>query len=155
MLLRPILFGGVWNASLLSKAKNEDIKCRFCDALDNVGHLSRECSFLLFLELRNSPEFAYLMRRDRTKVAASDLACNNLEKALGPYPVCTDSSWNPKWDLDDVHEMAEAVPDQPNIWSDGSMEPIPHLDVEVAGAECLSIFQLVHLVTLCGHMRRT
>ena len=28
--------------------------------------------------------------------------------------------------------MADTVPDQPDIWTDGSREPIPHLDVEVA-----------------------
>ena len=30
--------------------------------------------------------------------------------------------------------MIDDVPDAPNIWTDGSREPIPHLDVEVAGA---------------------
>ena len=35
---------------------------------------------------------------------------------------------------DDVQYMVESVPDHPNIWSDGSREPIPHLNVEVAGA---------------------
>ena len=31
-------------------------------------------------------------------------------------------------------DTAGAVPDQPNIWTVGSGEPIPHLDIEVAGA---------------------
>ena len=30
--------------------------------------------------------------------------------------------------------MVDDVPVAPNIWTDGSREPIPHLDVEVAGA---------------------
>ena len=30
--------------------------------------------------------------------------------------------------------MIDDVPDSPNIWTDGSREPIPHLDVEIAGA---------------------
>ena len=30
--------------------------------------------------------------------------------------------------------MVDDVPDDPNIWTDGSREPIPHLDVEIAGA---------------------
>ena len=30
--------------------------------------------------------------------------------------------------------MADSVPDQPNIRTDGGRETIPHLDVEVAGA---------------------
>ena len=37
----------------------------------------------------------------------------------------------------DVQETTDDVPDHTNICSDGSMEPIPHLDVEVAGAEVL------------------
>ena len=106
-MLQALLSGGVWNGFLLSKAQNEDMKCRFCGALDGHGHLFWNAC----LELRDSPEFASLMRWDRTDwsrcllwhgwlpglssctvgspwaVAASDLACNNLEKALGPYPV--------------------------------------------------------------------
>ena len=30
--------------------------------------------------------------------------------------------------------MIDDVPDYPNIWTDGSREPIPHLDFEIAGA---------------------
>ena len=30
--------------------------------------------------------------------------------------------------------MVDDVPVAPNIWTDGSREPIPHLDVEIAGA---------------------
>ena len=30
--------------------------------------------------------------------------------------------------------MVDDVPDNLNIWTDGSREPIPHLDVEIAGA---------------------
>ena len=66
MLLRAILSGGVWNGSLLSKAKKEDIPCRFCGAPHDEGHLFWECTFLPFVELRNNPEFLPLMDRDRT-----------------------------------------------------------------------------------------
>ena len=38
------------------------------------------------------------------------------------------------WDQDDAQDMVDEVPVAPNIWTDGSREPIPHLDVEVAGA---------------------
>ena len=31
-------------------------------------------------------------------------------------------------------DMIDDVPVAPNIWTDGSREPIPHLDVEIAGA---------------------
>ena len=48
MLLRAILCGGVWNGFLLSKAKKEDVPCRFCGKRDGDGHLFWECSFLPF-----------------------------------------------------------------------------------------------------------
>ena len=142
MLLRAILSGGVWNGFLLSKAKKEDITCRFCGAPDNDGHLFWECTFLPFVELRNNPEFLPLMNRDRTNwprcllwhgwlpgltsrssgspwaVASSDLASHNLEQALGPHPLSTHSTWHPFCMVDDVP----------------SRETIPHLDVETAGA---------------------
>ena len=157
-MLRAILPGGVWNGFLLSQAKKEDIPCRFCGAPDNDGHLFWECSFLPFVELRNNPEFLPLMNRDRTNwlrcllwhgwlpgltsrtsgspwaVASIDLACHALEKALGPHPLSTHSAWHPFWDQDDAQDMVDDVPVAPNIWTDGSKEPIPHLDVEVAGA---------------------
>ena len=31
-------------------------------------------------------------------------------------------------------DTVDDVPVAPNIWTDGSREPIPHLDVEIAGA---------------------
>ena len=158
MLLRAILSGGVWNGFLLSKVTKEDIRCRFCNAPDNDGHLLGDCTFLPCAELRNNLEFLPLMKRDRTEwsrcllwhgwlpgltspstgspwaVAASDLACHNLEKALGPYPLSTHSAWHPFWDQDDAQDMVDDVPVHPDIWTDGTGEPIPHLDVEVAGA---------------------
>ena len=127
MLLRAILAGGVWNGFLLSK-------------------------------VRNNPEFLPLMNRDRTNwprcllwhgwlpglssgtsgspwaIASSDLASHTLEKALGPYPLSTHSAWHPFWDQDDVQDMIDDVPVVPNIWTDGSRDPIPHLDVEIAVA---------------------
>ena len=114
--------------------------------------------FSPFAELRNSPEFLPLMSRDRTNwprcllwhgwlpgltsrtagtpwaIASSDLASSCLENALGPYSLSTTSAWHPFWDQDDVQDMVDDVPVAPNIWTDGSREPIPHLDVEVAGA---------------------
>ena len=111
-----------------------------------------------FVELRNSPEFLPLLSRDRTNwsrcllwhgwlpgltsrtigtpwgIASSDLASSCLENALGPYTLSTTSVWHPFWDQDDVQDMVDAVPVAPNIWTDVRREPIPHLDVETAGA---------------------
>ena len=67
-------------------------------------------------------------------VASSDLASSCLENALGPYPVSSTSAWHPFWDQDDVQDMIDDVPCDPDIWTDGSREPIPHFDVEIAGA---------------------
>ena len=63
--------------------------------------------------------------------ASGDLASHGLEKALGPYPLSTHSAWHPFWDQDDAQDMADDVPVAPNIWTDGSREPIPHLLVRV------------------------
>ena len=63
-----------------------------------------------------------------------DLASSCLENALRPYLLSASSVWHPFWDQDDVQDMADDVPDDPNIWTDGSREPIPHLDIEIAGA---------------------
>ena len=153
MLLRAILSGGVWNGFLLSKVKKEDVPCRFCGLPDYDGHLFWECTFLPFVELRNSSEFLPLVSRDRTNWprcllwhgwlpgrtsrwadASSDLASSCLENALGPYPVSTTSAWHPFWDQDDVQDMIDDVTSDPNIWTDGSRDPIPHLDVEIARA---------------------
>ena len=38
-----------------------------------------------------------------------------------------------------AQEMADTIPEQPNIWSDGSREPI-HLDTEVADAGVFTHF---------------
>ena len=57
-----------------------------------------------------------------------------LRTAFGSYPPDTSSAWHPFWDQDDVQDMIDDVPDNPNIWTDGSREPIPHLDIEIAGA---------------------
>ena len=110
------------------------------------------------MELRNQPEFLPLMSKDRTgwprcllwhgwllglssrtvgtpwAVASSDLASSCLETAFGSYPPDTSSAWQPFWHQADVQDMIDDVPDNPNIWTDGSREPIPHLDVEIAGA---------------------
>ena len=67
-------------------------------------------------------------------ISSSDLASSCLENALRPYPLSASSAWHPFWDQDDVQDMVDDVPDDPNIWTDGSREPIPHLDVEIAGA---------------------
>ena len=74
---------------------------------------------------------------------------NNLETSLGAYPSLDEPDWCPDWDPQDVQNMIEDVPDHPDdhpdIWSDGSTEPIPHLDVEVAGAGSLPMPLLASL----------
>ena len=61
-------------------------------------------------------------------MAAGDLAISNLESSLGAYPSHDDAALRLTWDPHDVLDMINDVPDHPNIWSDGSAEPIPHLD---------------------------
>ena len=131
-------------------------------APDNDGHLYWECLYTPFVELRSSPEFAFFITQDRTKcprcllwhgvvtcinctldwiLVGSRGRCRTLENPWA-LTVCNDSPWNPMCDDEDEdgQDMAEAVPHQPNIWSDGSREPIPHLDIDVAAAGFFSRF---------------
>ena len=48
--------------------------------------------------------------------------------------------------------MVDDVPVAPNIWTDGSREPIPHLDVDVAGLVLLFILRLSSLIVIIGVM---
>ena len=130
---------GVWNGFLLGKAKKEDVPCRFCEKRDEDGHLFWECTFPHLREL------ATLMSLDRSKwprcllwhgwlpglsgtggsdpeaTSFGDLACGELERCLGAYPVDYCGYWTPPeyWDADDI---AMVVADHPNIWTDGSRE---------------------------------
>ena len=45
--------------------RGEDIPCRCCGRADGDGHLFWECSFLPFIELRESPEFSPLIRMNK------------------------------------------------------------------------------------------
>ena len=151
-------FPGEFGMASCSVRKRKKIPCRFCGAPDDDGHVLGDCTFSPFVELRNNPEFLPLMSKDRTHwprcllghdwlpgltsrtsvspwaIASSDLASHSLENALGPHPLSTHSAWHPFLDQDDVQDMVDDVPFAPNIWTDGSREPIPHLDVEIAGA---------------------
>ena len=159
MLLRAILCGGVWNGLLLGKAKKEDVPCRFCGKRDGDGHLFWECSFPPPLQhVRELPEFAGLMSLDRSNwprcllghgwlpglkgvglrvpwaLSFDDLASFHLERCLGAYPVDLAGAWTPPeyWDASDI---ALEMPDDPNIWTDGSREDFSSLGgLEVAGA---------------------
>ena len=157
MLLRAILWGGVWNGFLLGQAKKEDVPCRFCGGRDGDGHLFWECTFLPLLHVRELPEFASLLALDRSDwsrcllwhgwlpglcgggerdpwaASLEQLASRSLERVLGPYPVDSSSFWTPTdaWDADDI---ALEMTDDPNIWTDGSREDYPEGGFEVAGA---------------------
>ena len=153
MLLRAILCGGVWNGFFLGKAKKEDVPCRFCEKKDGDGHLFWECTFPSLQHVRDLPEFAYLMSLDRGKwprcllwhgwlpghadpwaTSFGDLASFHLERCLGAYPVDFAGSWTPPeyWDASDI---ALEMPNDPNIWTDGSREDFSSLGgFEVAGA---------------------
>ena len=88
-------------------------------------------------------------------VASSDLASTCLENVLGSYPISASSAWQPFWNQDDVEDMVDDVPDDPNIWTDGSREPIPHLDFEIAGAGAFVHSLLSFLIVVIGVMLMT
>ena len=158
MLLRAIMCGGVWNGFLLGKAKKEDVPCRFCGKRDGDGHLFWECSFPPLQHVRDLPEFSFLMSLDRSKwprcllwhgwlpglngmlgdkpwaLSFGELASFHLESCLGAYPVDFGAAWTPPeyWDADDI---AEEMPEYPNVWTDGSREDFSSIGgFEVAGA---------------------
>ena len=158
MLLRAILCGGVWNGFLLGQAKKDDVPCQFCGKKDGDGHLFWECTFPPLLHVRELLEFASLMSLDRSRwprcllwhgwllglssgdersswaASFGQLACLELERCLGAYPVDSSGYWTPPdyWDADDV---ALEMSDHPNIWTDGSREDFSSTgDFEVAGA---------------------
>ena len=59
--------GGVWNGFLQSKAKKEDVPCRFSGQRHGDGHLFWECTFPPLQHVRELPEFATLMSLDRSR----------------------------------------------------------------------------------------
>ena len=158
MLLRSILCGVAWNGFLLGKSKEEDVPCRYCGGVDGDGHLFWDCPFLPFVRIRNHPEFLPLMDCDRSTwprclawhawlpalsprrtgspcaVASVDWVDIALERALGAYPGRPAAAWSPEWDPEDICDLAEDIPPNPNIWTDGSRDEDLDAMVGVAGA---------------------
>ena len=150
--------GEFGNGFLLGKAKKEDVPCRFCGNEDGDGHLFWECTFPPLLHVRELSEFASLVSLNRSKwprcllwhgwlpglsgagegdpwaTSFGDLACGEVERCLGAYPMDCSGYWTPPeyWDADDV---ALEMSDDPNIWTDGSREDYSSVGgFEVAGA---------------------
>ena len=158
MLLRSILCGGAWNGFLLGKTKEEEVPCRFCGRVDGDGHLFWDCPSPSLVLVREHPEFLPLMKLDRSTwprclawhgwlpslacrrvqppwaVAKVDSVDAALETALGVYPIRPGSELNPAWEPDDIVDLADNVPNHPNIWTDGSRDEDLDAMVGVAGA---------------------
>ena len=147
-LLRSIMVGGVWNGLLLGRVRSQAVPCKFCGAPDNDGHLFWECPFPPLVEIRESPEFHDLMRLDKANwprcllwhgwlpmlsgvngaspwaIDASESAAYLVEVALGRYSSGLIAEWNPSDDFD--HCMAvSSLPDNPDVWTDGSLVLVP------------------------------
>ena len=67
-------------------------------------------------------------------VAEVDCVDAALETALGAYPIHPGDAWRPGWDPEDISDLADGVPDHPNIWTDGSRDEDLDAMVGVAGA---------------------
>ena len=80
-------------------------------------------------------------------IASSDLASSCLEKCLRFLPSFCLPPPGILFGIRmiDVQDMVDDVPVAPNIWTDGSRELIPHLDVEIAGAGAFCSFSCYHL----------
>ena len=143
------------------KAKKEDVPCRFCGKRDGDGHLGVYISSLPpspLQQVRELPEFAYLMSLDRSNwprsllwhgwlpglsgisvkdlwaTSSGDLASFHLERCLGAYPVDFDGCWAPP-EYCDAEDIALEMSEHPDIWTDGSREDFSSAGgFEVAGA---------------------
>ena len=137
MLLRAILCGGVRNGFLLGNAKKQEVKCQFLWWPGWDGHLFWECSFHPVLHVRELPEFASLLARDRSVwhgwlpghgVAGDGFAWSasrrSLEPQLGTYPADGAGFGVPR-DFWDAKDLAIEVGDHPCVWTDGGREHYP------------------------------
>ena len=68
----------------LVKAEHEDVPCRFCGGPDGDGHLSWDCPCPPHVNLRNDPEFSFLVSQDRYNWPQ---ACFGRVGFLGSLPV--------------------------------------------------------------------
>ena len=108
-----------------ARRKTKISKCRFCNAPADDGHLFLGMPLSSICETAQQPEFSSLLKRDRTQwlgacsgmaglpglsprrvgspsaVAASDLACNNLEKGTGTL-LRLHPPWTLLWDQEDA-----------------------------------------------------
>ena len=109
---------GGWNGLLLGQVRSQDVPCRFCGAPDGDGHLFWErligqgaCSgmagFLCFQVLM-VPRLLMLLR------------VLSIWLRSGRYSHGLVADWSPPGDFDAVG-AASLMPDDPNVWTDGSL----------------------------------
>ena len=171
-LLRSVMVGGVWNGFLLSRFRCQPVPMPILWCLDGDGHLFWECTFPPLVETGENSEFHDLMREDRARWprcllghgwlpmlsvvngalrwadGASESALYLVEVALGR---CS-SGLVAEWGLPDgfyADEVAAQMPDDPEVWSDGSLILDSTTGVSAAGA---GIF--AHQSELCWSGRR-
>ena len=144
----------------------------FAEHLDGDGHLFCECTFPPLVEIRENPEFHNLMRMDKGHwprcllwhgwlpmlsgvngtslwaAGASESASYLVETALGSYSSSMIAEWGPPDDYD-RDGVASLVPDQPNVWSDGSLVLDRVTGVSSSGAGCFA-----HQPVACWDRRR-
>ena len=156
-LLRSIMVGGVWNGFLQGKVGRSLATSRFYGAPDGDGHLFWECTFPPLVEIRESPEFHDLMRKDKAHwprcllwhgwlpklygvngaspwaADASEAASCMVETASGRYSSDLLCGWSPSDGYDEV-EVAFSLPDHPNVWTDGGLVLDRAAGVSVSGA---------------------
>ena len=117
---------------LLEKARDGEVKCRFCGGKDGDGHLFWDCTFLPVLHVRELPKFMPLMARDRSRwprcllwhgwllglsiagerdpwaASLGQFAERSLEQVLGAYPVHGSCFWTPP-DIFDADDLAAEI----------------------------------------------
>ena len=135
-----------WSLEWLSAAtvKGQHVPCRFCGGADGDGHLFWDCAFPPLVEILENPDFHCLKEMDKSHWPRCFLwhgwlpllsganggspwaenpaegAGNLLECTLGSYTLGLLSEWQVPVGFD-AKGAAGRVPDEPDVWTDGSL----------------------------------
>lgn len=136
--------------------RGEPVPYRFCGGDDGDGHLCWDCTFPLFVHFRESPELCDLVYTCKAHWPRFMLwhgwlpglsghtgspwaiDADEVERAMGSYTPDLICGWvlNDRYDGE---EVAESMPDHPNVLSDGCCVTDDLAEVSVAGSGVFSV----------------
>ena len=133
-----------WNGFLLGKVRGQPVPCRFCGGSDGDGHLFWDCTHPPLVKILEHPEFHGLMVLDKSYWSQcllwhgwllllsgihggsfraenpAESAAHQLECALGSFTFRLLTEWHMPVEFD-AESAASRVPDEPDVWPDGSL----------------------------------